>query len=272
MLKTHRPLRVAVLCSHRAPGLLYLLNRAPDRGATYEIVCVVTSEDTFAEEVRVERRGIPTLVHPIREFYDERGAAIYRDMRVRAAYDAETLKLIAPFFADVILLDGYLYLVTPTLLDAFPGRLVNLHFSDLTLRQSDGGPRFPGTRAVRDALAAGCAGTRATVPLVNAQPDDGAPIGRSWPFPVSPLVSEMRTLTTPGVLKAYAFAHQEWMVQTVSGPLVAAALRLVATGAVDLHDPSLQRSGVNTARLLDHDGVLQVTEFEPAGASALAPV
>ncbi len=82
----------------------------------------------------------------------------------------------------------------------------------------------------------------------------------------------MRTLTTPGVLKAYAFAHQEWMVQTVSGPLVAAALRLVATGAVDLYDPSLQRSGVNTAWLLDHDGVLQVPEFEPAGASALAPV
>ena len=97
MLKIHRPLRVAVLCSHRAPGLLYLLNRAPDRGAAYEIVCVVTSEDTFAEEVRVERRGIPTLAHPIRDFYEARHEPDPRDLTTRAAYDAETVKMIEPY-------------------------------------------------------------------------------------------------------------------------------------------------------------------------------
>ncbi len=271
MLKTHRPLRVAVLCSHRAPGLLYLLNRAPDRGATFEIVCVVTSEDTFAEEVRVERRGIPTLVHPIHQFYEARGASNIRDLKVRAAYDAEILKLIEPFFPDLILLDGYLYLVTSALLGAFPGRTINLHFSDLALRRSDGGPQFPGVRAVRDAIAACSAETRATVHLVNEKPDDGAPIVRSWAFPVSPLVGEMRTVTTSGVLNAYAFAHQEWMAETVSGPLLAAALRLIATGAVELHGLGRQRQGANTW-LLDHDGILQAPEFEPAGASMLARV
>ena len=36
MLNNHRPLRVAVLCSHCAPGLLYLLNSSPERGVAFE--------------------------------------------------------------------------------------------------------------------------------------------------------------------------------------------------------------------------------------------
>jgi phosphoribosylglycinamide formyltransferase 1 len=88
--------RVAVLCSKRAPGLMYLLNRAADRGVTYEIVGVVSSEATFDEEVRVERRGIPTRPHPIRAFAGS-----------RQAYDAETAALLEPFMPDLVLLDGY---------------------------------------------------------------------------------------------------------------------------------------------------------------------
>ena len=122
-----------------------------------------------------------------------------------------------------MLLDGYLYLVTPALLARFRNRVLNLHFSDLTLRTVDGAPRFPGLRAVRDALADGLGETRATVHLVNDKPDDGPPIVRSWPFPVSPLVEELRTQSADDVFKAYVFAHQHWMMRTASGPLIAAA-------------------------------------------------
>lgn len=215
--------RVAVLCSHRAPGLLYLLNRAADRGVSYDIVCVVSSEETFAEEVRVERRGIPTRAHPLRSF----GGS-------RQAYDAETVRILEPFMPDLILLDGYLYLVTEPLLAAYRSRIINLHFSDLTLRTPTGAPRFPGIRAVRDSIAAGCADTRATVHLVDPFPDAGPPIVRSWPFPVSPLVESIRTLDAPDAFKAYVYAHQQWMMRTASGPLINAALRLIASGGIDL--------------------------------------
>jgi folate-dependent phosphoribosylglycinamide formyltransferase PurN len=265
MLNAHRPLRVAVLCSHRAPGLLYLLNRAPERGEAFEVVCCVTSEQTFAEEVRVERRGIPTLVHPIRRFHEARGVALYRNPNVRAEYDAATLKLIEPYFADVMLLDGYLYLVTAPILRGFPSRVVNLHYSDLTLRLPDGGPKFPGIRAVSDALAEGCAETRATVHVVDETAGGGAPIVRSWPFPVSPLVADLQALGAPDVLKAYAYAHQQWMMRTVSGPLTAAALRLVATGAVDLDELSDPRGrGSNAPWLLDPHNFLLAPEAELA--------
>jgi folate-dependent phosphoribosylglycinamide formyltransferase PurN len=266
MLNPHRPLRVAVLCSHRAPGLLYLLNQSPDRGSAYEIVCCVSSEPTFAEEVRVERRGIPTRAHPIADFYAARGAASRTDMDVRKAYDAAMLRIVEPYLPDVILLDGYLFLVTAPVLERFRNRVLNLHLADLTLRTPAGGPRFPGIRAVRAALAAGARETRATVHLVDALPDAGPPIVRSWPFPVSPLVDDLRTVEADEVMRAYTFAHEQWMMRTASGPLIASALRLVATGAVDLDamSMSVERSA---PWLLERHGFLFAVEAEMAPVS-----
>jgi folate-dependent phosphoribosylglycinamide formyltransferase PurN len=235
MLKVVPPLRVAVLCSHRAPGLLHLLERRPDRGAVYEIVAVVTSELAFDEQRRVAAHGVPVRAHAIHEFYRRRDADLYRDFRVRAEYDRETVARLAPFAPDLVLLDGYLYLATRELLDAYPARILNLHFSDLTLRQADGRPLYPGIRAVRDAVADGRSATKATVHLVNLEPDGGAPLVESWPFPVSPLAGDARAWGARDMLKAYAFAHQEWMMRAASGPLVAAAFRLIAGGAVDLN-------------------------------------
>jgi phosphoribosylglycinamide formyltransferase-1 len=235
MLKLVPPLRVAVLCSQRAPGLVHLLERTPDRGAVYEIAAVVTSELGFDQQRRVAGEGVPVRAHAIHEFYRRRDADVYRDFRVRAEYDRETVALLAPFAPDIVLLDGYLYLATRPLLDAYPGRILNLHFSDLTLRHADGRPLYPGIRAVRDALADGRSATRATVHQVTDEPDGGAPLVQSWPFAVSPLAGDAVAWGARDMLKAYAFAHQEWMMRAASGPLVAAALRLIAAGTVDLN-------------------------------------
>ena len=237
--------RVAVLCSHRAPGLLYLLNRSADRGVTFDIVCVVTSDEAFAEEVRVERRGIPTLSHPIRGFTGS-----------RLDYDAETARRIEPFFPDLILTDGYLYLLSEAMLRAYRSRIINLHYADLTRRRPDGAPAFPGVRALRRSLAAGVSETRATVHLVDEGVDSGPPLVLSWPFPVSPLVDEMRTLEALDAFKAYAFAHEQWMMRTVSGPLMAAALRAIATGRLDLDRVAERPAADVTPWQLDRDGSL----------------
>jgi phosphoribosylglycinamide formyltransferase 1 len=267
------PLRVAVLCSDRAPGLLYLLNRAPDRGSAFDIVCVVTSSRTFDEEVRVERRGIPTLVHPIADFYERRGTRIAGDRETRRIYDAETVKRIEPYFPDLILLDGYLYLVTSPFLNMYRNRIINLHFSDLTERNADGSPRFPGKRAVRDVIAAGRQETRATVHLVNEAPDDGSPIVRSWPFPVPPMLADARTLGTPSIFKTSVAAHQLWMMQTAAGPLMAAALHLLAAGAFDADEAALQPPFARTAAwLLEEHGSLVAPDLVSADAAVLAHV
>lgn len=242
MLTRRRPLRVAVLCSRRALGLTDLLTGrrvvwgrpSSDRPTPYEIVCCLTAEDRFDEQGHAEAHGIPVRSHSIRRFCEARGASLYRDPAVRAAYDAATVRILAPYEPDVLLLAGYLYLVTEPLLAAFPGRLLNLHLSDLTLRTTDGRPRFPGLRAVRDALVSGQPVTRATVHQVTDGADEGAPLVLSWGFRASPLVDDARTCGATDMLKAYAFAHQEWMIRAASGPLWSAALALLASGEADL--------------------------------------
>jgi phosphoribosylglycinamide formyltransferase-1 len=230
---TWKPIRVAVLCSRRAPGLLDLLDRFADP-QSYEIVGVITSELAFEGQARVAARGVPTRAHAIHEFYRRCDANLYRDFATRAAFDRETVGLLARHSPDIVLLDGYLYLATRELLDAFPGRLLNLHFSDLTLRRPDGRPRYPGLRAVDDAIRDGQASTRATVHLVDADPDGGPPLVASWPFPVAPLAADALRLGAKEMFRAYVFAHQEWMIRAASGALLASALHLIADGVVDV--------------------------------------
>ncbi len=234
MLTQPRPVRVAVMCSRRAPGLVHLLERDPNRGRAYDIVCVLTTEHTFVERPTVEGFGVPTLEHGIRDFYARRREAIGRDFETRRFFDRETVDRLTPYSPDLVVLDGYLYLVTRPMLDAFAGRLINLHFSDLTIRRPDGRPRYPGMRAVRDALLDGQSETTATVHLVNDVADGGAPLVCSWPYPVSALAGAARAWDAVDMFKAYVFAHQEWMVRSASGPLLAAALALIAEGRIDL--------------------------------------
>ncbi|MGE3959947.1 MAG: phosphoribosylglycinamide formyltransferase [Vicinamibacterales bacterium] len=256
MLTTGRPLRVAVLCSRRAPGLLHLLDAPSGHGAGYEVCCVVATEAGCADAAAVQDRGIPVVTHDITAFYTERSSKVYRDFMTRRAYDRATVEILAAHAPDLVLLDGYLYLLTRPMLDAYRHRMLNLHFSDLTIRRADRRPAYVGIRAVRDAIADGQTDTSATVHLVNDEPDGGAPIVRSWSYPVSPLAARARQWQALDMLKAYAYAHQEWMIRGVSGPLLSAALALVADARVDLDGLGSRDPATVTPWIVDEHGRL----------------
>ena len=67
---------------------------------------------------------------------------------------------------ELVVLAGYMHLLTPPFLDRFPGRIVNVHPSLL--------PAFPGAHAIDDALAAGAGTTGVTVHYVDEGLDTGA--------------------------------------------------------------------------------------------------
>ena len=234
MLNT--PLRVAVLCSHRAPGLLHLLGHASGRGRRWDIVCCLTSEETFEGEADVRRHEVPVVHHPVRLFYAVRDVSARRsNLRLRPAYDRRTVELLSPHRPDIVLLAGYLLLLTDPMLSAFPDRILNVHHSDLLLRDATGAPRFAGLRAVRDAILAGELETRSTVHFVNARLDDGPPLARSEPFPVSELAvwALAEGEHARDVLRQEIRAHENRMLETSFGPLMEQALdRLYASGAV----------------------------------------
>jgi len=226
MLKRDRPLRVAVLFSARAPGLKDLL-ADPHRGSLYELTGALTTEEEFADGALLEDAGIPLIHHPIRPFYRETGKSL-SNLGVRHDYDMETVDLLRVFKPEIALLSGYLFVLTAPMLRALPGRIVNVHGSDLTAVDSSGLPRYPGLRAVSDAIFAGERETRATAHWVTDEVDRGTPIMRSRPFPVSPLAQSARDRGDLRTLKAYAFAHQEWMLHEAWGPLLRGVVRLVA--------------------------------------------
>ena len=114
---------------------------------------------------RAEAVGIPTRTFELENYAD-------RDARDREMADWLVLR-----GADFIVLGGYMHLLTPSFLDRFPDRIVNVHPSLL--------PEFPGAYAVVDALAAGVATTGVTVHYVDEGLDTGAVI-RQEPVPIEP--------------------------------------------------------------------------------------
>jgi phosphoribosylglycinamide formyltransferase-1 len=78
---------------------------------------------------------------------------------------------------ELVVLAGYMHLLTPPFLRRFPDRIVNVHPSLL--------PEFPGAHAIADALAAGVETTGVTVHLVDEGLDTG-PVIRQEAVPVEP--------------------------------------------------------------------------------------
>jgi phosphoribosylglycinamide formyltransferase-1 len=226
MLKNARPLRVALLSSRRCPGVSAVL-RAHRRGEL-EVVCCVTSDEAFADRSLLQSAEVPVIPHPIRPFYAERGAPI-ANLALRRDYDRVTARLLSRRGPDLILLSSYLFLLTDPLLDAYPGRIVNVHGSDLARVGSDGRPLYRGLRAVRDALRAGERETRATAHIVTPRLDEGLILLRSHPYPVPDFVEELRRIGNVRAVDAYAYAHQEWMLATAWGPLLTGAAGLAAS-------------------------------------------
>ena len=95
----------------------------------------------------------------------------------REARDLAMADWLEEHGVDLVVLAGYMHLLTPAFLERFPGRVVNVHPSLL--------PSFPGVHAIEQALGAGVETTGVTVHLVDEGVDTG-PVLRQEPVPVEP--------------------------------------------------------------------------------------
>jgi phosphoribosylglycinamide formyltransferase-1 len=114
---------------------------------------------------RAEQAGIPNRVFQLDDHAD------------RAARDREMADWLQLRGVDLVVLAGYMHLLTPVFLDRFAERIVNVHPSLL--------PHFPGAQAIDDALAAGVDTTGVTVHYVDEGLDSGDVI-RQEPVSVEP--------------------------------------------------------------------------------------
>jgi phosphoribosylglycinamide formyltransferase-1 len=114
---------------------------------------------------RAQAAGIPARVFDLDRDAD------------RPARDRELADWLLLRGVDLVVLAGYMHLLTPSFLERFPNRIVNVHPSLL--------PQFPGAHAIDDALAAGVETTGVTVHFVDEGLDTGAVI-RQEPVSVEP--------------------------------------------------------------------------------------
>ena len=144
---------VAVLISGSGTNLQALIDasRAPDFPA--ELAVVVSNRERAFGLDRARAAGIPTEVVPGRAF------------PMREDYDRALVDVLRRFSVQWVALAGFMRLVTPVLLEAFPWRVLNIHPALL--------PAFPGLHAQEQALAAGVTTSGATVHFVDAGMDTG---------------------------------------------------------------------------------------------------
>jgi phosphoribosylglycinamide formyltransferase-1 len=150
---------IGVLVSGEGSNLQALID------AGLPIACVASNKPGVRAVERAELAGIPVRVFELAEYRD-------RDLRDRDIADWLALRGV-----DLVVLAGYMHLLTTAFLDRFPNRIVNVHPSLL--------PDFPGASAITDALSAGVATTGVTVHYVDEGVDSGAVI-RQEPVAVEP--------------------------------------------------------------------------------------
>jgi folate-dependent phosphoribosylglycinamide formyltransferase PurN len=238
----HAPFRVAMLTTRHAPGVEYLLAQDPNRGRLYDIVVSVVTDPEAGDQPGWKDAGIPAVTHDLRGFCAARHGKL-GDLALRQQFDARTVRLLESYRPRLILLCGYLHILTESMLAAYPGAIVNLHDADLALSNADGRPRFRGLHSTYDALAAGEPETRSTVHLVTPELDVGPLILRSWAFPAHPMVEDARRWGATKLLKAYAYAQREWMMRAAWGPLLARTLELFARDQVRVLDGRVALGG-----------------------------
>jgi phosphoribosylaminoimidazolecarboxamide formyltransferase/IMP cyclohydrolase len=192
--------RIAVGVSGTGSNL-EALHSASRRGAIdAEIAVVFADRECAALDWAVEQ-GIETLLVP---------AAPRGDPARRADEDrilAETLAALSP---ELIVLAGYMRILGPVTLAAFPNRILNLHPALL--------PCFPGAHAVRDALAAGVKVTGVTVHFVDSSLDGG------------PIVLQDSVAVLPGDTEDSLFER----IHAVEHRLLPKAVGLALAGALSI--------------------------------------
>ncbi len=231
MLINFRSLRVAVLCSGRAPGLATLLHH-PHRGQLFDIACVVSTASELEDYEHFAAAGVPVALRPIRRFAEEHGTTL-RDQNARRAYDEVTADLLRRLQVDTVICLGYLYVLSDVMLTAFPKRILNIHDSDLTLMKGDGERRYVGLHSTFDAIAAGETETRSSVHFVTEKVDAGPVLLMSPAHPVAPFATAAAADGAWNVVKPYAYAHREWMMRDDWGALAVRTLEYIASGLCD---------------------------------------
>lgn len=111
--------KIAVLISGSGTNLQALIDAVADGRLSAEIALVVSNRKAAYGLTRAAAAGIPTLYFPLKSYKDAG--------KSRAAYDADLAQKVAAYQPDLIVLAGWMHILSPAFLNSFPQQVINLH-------------------------------------------------------------------------------------------------------------------------------------------------
>jgi phosphoribosylglycinamide formyltransferase-1 len=144
--------KLGILLSGRGSNFLAIADRISSGELRAEIAVVISNRAEAPGIAAARERGLSALVIDARD-------------RRRAEHDAEIVAELRKHQVDLVCLAGYMRLLSPEFVQAFPQRILNIHPSLL--------PAFPGLDAAKQALEYGVQYSGCTVHFVDEQLDHG---------------------------------------------------------------------------------------------------
>lgn len=144
---------IVILISGRGSNMEAVVRALDAEGWPARIAAVISNKPEAGGLAFAQARGIPTAVVPSKTF------------ATRAEFDAKLQETIDVFEPDLVVLAGFMRILTAPFVEHYAGRMLNIHPSLL--------PLFPGLHTHQQALDAGCVEHGATVHFVTAELDHG---------------------------------------------------------------------------------------------------
>ena len=136
-------MRIGVMCSGEGTNFENIVHSCPD----HEVVLMVYNKKKCGAAKRAERLGINSV-------------------RIASKDEDDIITIFDAYNVDLIVMAGWMRIVSKKFVEAFPGRIINLHPSLL--------PKYKGLNAIEQAMKAGETETGATVHFVTEELDAGA--------------------------------------------------------------------------------------------------
>lgn len=200
---------IVILISGRGSNMEAIVQACQREAWPARVAAVISNKADAGGLDFARAHGIPTAVVPNKEF------------ATREAFDAALQETVDGFAPDLVVLAGFMRILTPAFVEHYAGRMLNIHPSLL--------PLFPGLHTHRQALAAGVSEHGATVHFVTAELDHG-----------------------PAVLQARIAVHPGDTEETLATRLLAEehviypqAVRLFVEDRLSIEDGNVRISGLN---------------------------
>lgn len=159
-MSAQMPLRIAVFASGSGSNFQAIVDGVQQGDLPNVSIELLVCDNPKAKVIeRAEKAGVPTFLFRPKAYAS------------REAYEHEILQILQQKKIDLIVLAGYMRIITSTLVEPYEGKMINIHPSLL--------PSFPGLDAIGQALAHGVKVTGVTVHFVDGGMDTGPIIAQA---------------------------------------------------------------------------------------------